>query len=313
MAGPFITVVSIDGGLQCGNKLTVITPTEIVDASKKENNSTIFNTNRQQENNNVPPTETETVQPIITNSIKQSNNKGKVSAIPTLVGADRKPNINNNNVTASAAAAYVTVVSLAEQQMKKLQQLNQDEEKPVYKENDEEIIVEVDDIFSKGIKSSGIPVKSYKNHINAKSIVQLENHIKPYNNNNGRLPTSRSSPAISEEQIITFSNKVKGGKNVHERNSSFVEIESTKDDNGLVEKDKKWQWNENAEIPSVVKEYVTVLRLPGEKLGFGLRFEGGVTNPVDKVRHLFIQSVMPNSPSNKVSRYIFKYIYVCIL
>lgn len=214
--GPFITVVSVDGGLRCGNKLTVITPTEIADCGKKGNNSNNSNSETDQQPKNV---------------LKQGNHKGKVSAIPTLVGVDRKPTNNgissngsntvNDNVT--GGTAYVTVVSLAEQ---------------------EEGIERASSI-QKGIKS-GIPVKSVKNHINTKSIVQLENK-----SHNG--PTQLRPVCGQEEQIITISNKVKG----HYRNSSYTEI-SSKDEN------ENWQSNKDVEIPTNVIEQITVLRLPGK-------------------------------------------------
>jgi len=44
-------------------------------------------------------------------------------------------------------------------------------------------------------------------------------------------------------------------------------------------------------------EEVPVYRLPGERLGFGLKFEGGAA---DVVRRLFIQSCAPDSPASRV-------------
>jgi hypothetical protein len=45
-------------------------------------------------------------------------------------------------------------------------------------------------------------------------------------------------------------------------------------------------------------EHVLVYRLPGERLGFGLKFEGG-TSTSEKVRRLFIQSCAPDSPASR--------------
>lgn len=48
-----------------------------------------------------------------------------------------------------------------------------------------------------------------------------------------------------------------------------------------------------------VCEEVLVYRLPGERLGFGLKFEGG-TKTSECVRRLFIQSCAPDSPASRV-------------
>jgi len=47
-----------------------------------------------------------------------------------------------------------------------------------------------------------------------------------------------------------------------------------------------------------IAEEVLVYRLPGERLGFGLKFEGG-TNTAEKVKRLFIQSSAPDSPASR--------------
>lgn len=47
-----------------------------------------------------------------------------------------------------------------------------------------------------------------------------------------------------------------------------------------------------------VIEEVLVYRLPGERLGFGLKFEGG-TNTAENVKRLFIQSSAPDSPASR--------------
>lgn len=50
---------------------------------------------------------------------------------------------------------------------------------------------------------------------------------------------------------------------------------------------------------SEVIEEVLVYRLPGERLGFGLKFEGGAKT-TEYVRRLFIQSCAPDSPASRV-------------
>lgn len=47
-------------------------------------------------------------------------------------------------------------------------------------------------------------------------------------------------------------------------------------------------------------EHVTVYRLPGERLGFGLRFQGGTRN-TELVHKLYIQSCAADSPASKVA------------
>lgn len=49
---------------------------------------------------------------------------------------------------------------------------------------------------------------------------------------------------------------------------------------------------------TAIEEEVTVYRLPGEKLGFGLKFEGG-TKSAERVRRLFIQSCAAESPAGR--------------
>lgn len=56
--------------------------------------------------------------------------------------------------------------------------------------------------------------------------------------------------------------------------------------------------NNNKTIKDVVEE-VVVYRLPGEKLGFGLKFEGG-TKANEFVERLFIQSCAADSPASNV-------------
>ncbi|KAL7636421.1 UNVERIFIED_CONTAM: hypothetical protein RMT77_013196 [Armadillidium vulgare] len=47
-------------------------------------------------------------------------------------------------------------------------------------------------------------------------------------------------------------------------------------------------------------DQIVVFRLPGERLGLGLKFDGGI-GAVEKVRRLFIQSVAPDSPAARAT------------
>lgn len=53
-------------------------------------------------------------------------------------------------------------------------------------------------------------------------------------------------------------------------------------------------------LSKTVTEEVLVYRLPGERLGFGLKFEGG-TKASEFVKRLFIQSCAPDSPASRVT------------
>ncbi|KAJ8986205.1 hypothetical protein NQ317_009911 [Molorchus minor] len=55
----------------------------------------------------------------------------------------------------------------------------------------------------------------------------------------------------------------------------------------------------NNKVLKDVTEEVIVYRLPGERLGFGLKFEGG-TKASEFVKRLFIQSCAPDSPASRV-------------
>ncbi|KAL3289675.1 hypothetical protein HHI36_023079 [Cryptolaemus montrouzieri] len=56
---------------------------------------------------------------------------------------------------------------------------------------------------------------------------------------------------------------------------------------------------ENPDENEDITEEVLVYRLPGERLGFGLKFEGG-TKATEYVKRLFIQSCAPDSPASRV-------------
>lgn len=75
-----------------------------------------------------------------------------------------------------------------------------------------------------------------------------------------------------------------------EKKSSFVTVLSINNNQNTTTISTKESPNEG--------EIVTVYRLPGERLGFGLKFQGG-TKTDEKVQRLFIQSCDPDSPASK--------------
>lgn len=58
--------------------------------------------------------------------------------------------------------------------------------------------------------------------------------------------------------------------------------------------------NPNPTAESRVPDQVVVFRLPGERLGLGLKFDGGM-GATEKIRRLFIQSVAPDSPASRAT------------
>ncbi|KAM7357572.1 PDZ domain-containing protein big bang isoform 2-T2 [Cochliomyia hominivorax] len=71
---------------------------------------------------------------------------------------------------------------------------------------------------------------------------------------------------------------------------SFITVLSINDNNNLPAK---------SEDLNPETELVVVYRLPGERLGFGLKFQGG-TRSSEKVQKLYIQSCAKDSPASKV-------------
>lgn len=68
----------------------------------------------------------------------------------------------------------------------------------------------------------------------------------------------------------------------------------TKDDEGSSTASK----NPVNGIDGHLEEEVEVFRLPGERLGFGLKFEGG-NKTCERVRRLFVQSCAEQSPASR--------------
>jgi hypothetical protein len=85
-------------------------------------------------------------------------------------------------------------------------------------------------------------------------------------------------------------NVINGAHSDHEKKSSFVTVLS-------INNNQNTTTISTTENPSE-GEIVTVYRLPGERLGFGLKFQGG-TQPNEKVQRLFIQSCDAESPASR--------------
>lgn len=73
------------------------------------------------------------------------------------------------------------------------------------------------------------------------------------------------------------------------KSESFVTVLSIGKENQGVIKSNEDHWDEEVEV----------YRLPGERLGFGLKFEGG-NKTTEKVRRLFVQSCAEQSPASRV-------------
>ena len=85
-------------------------------------------------------------------------------------------------------------------------------------------------------------------------------------------------------------NAINTAHNEQEKKSSFVTVLS-------INNNQNTTTISTAENPNH-GEIVTVYRLPGERLGFGLKFQGG-TQQNEKVQRLFIQSCDADSPASR--------------
>lgn len=54
------------------------------------------------------------------------------------------------------------------------------------------------------------------------------------------------------------------------------------------------------DVPTLAQEEVMVYRLPGERLGFGLKFQGGTRN-AENIQRLYIQSCADDSPASRAT------------
>ncbi|XP_065721067.2 uncharacterized protein bbg isoform X2 [Drosophila suzukii] len=83
--------------------------------------------------------------------------------------------------------------------------------------------------------------------------------------------------------------------------SSFITV-LTINEMELLQQRRQEEEVVNAKVPAMEEqiEDVTVFRLPGERLGFGLKFQGG-TRSTELVQKLYIQSCATDSPASKVA------------
>lgn len=96
--------------------------------------------------------------------------------------------------------------------------------------------------------------------------------------------------------------------NKHQDNGEFVTVVSIGSENTALPCTKQnsseyvtvLTIGDACQLPEITVEEVLVYRLPGERLGFGLKFEGG-TKAAECVKHLFIQSCAPDSPASRAS------------
>lgn len=93
-----------------------------------------------------------------------------------------------------------------------------------------------------------------------------------------------------EPKPMATMNAINGAHNEHEKKSSFVTVLSINNNQNTTTISTSENPNDG--------EIVTVYRLPGERLGFGLKFQGG-TQQNEKVQRLFIQSCDADSPASR--------------
>ncbi|XP_055387181.1 MATH and LRR domain-containing protein PFE0570w-like [Condylostylus longicornis] len=92
---------------------------------------------------------------------------------------------------------------------------------------------------------------------------------------------------LSQERVI-----LPNEHNDLDEDSSFITVLSINENESKLNQENKKQL-------TVISEIVVVYRLPGERLGFGLKFQGG-TKSNEKIQRLFIQSCAPDSPASRV-------------
>lgn len=96
------------------------------------------------------------------------------------------------------------------------------------------------------------------------------------------------------EEFVTV---VSVGQSTSENFVTVLSIGNGKKENEAeASKTSKNLMNEVAE--DYLEEMVEVFRLPGERLGFGLKFEGG-NKTSERVRRLFVQSCAEQSPASR--------------
>lgn len=98
------------------------------------------------------------------------------------------------------------------------------------------------------------------------------------------LPTGRTTPTIETTH--------------NDDHSQFITVLSINDTAQSV--GKAIEPNNSKSSTTIAIEEVIVYRLPGERLGFGLKFQGGTRN-AEKIQKLFIQSCAPDSPASRAT------------
>ncbi|KAK6630143.1 hypothetical protein RUM44_005694 [Polyplax serrata] len=111
-----------------------------------------------------------------------------------------------------------------------------------------------------------------------------------WNSEDSSSPVSNPDSAATDDfiTVVAVENGGNGGEKANDGKkdeASFVTILAIGDTEGK---------SQNSDV----EEEVLVYRLPGERLGFGLKFEGG-TNTAENVKRLFIQSSVPDSPASR--------------
>uniref|UniRef100_A0A1A9WE70 PDZ domain-containing protein n=1 Tax=Glossina brevipalpis TaxID=37001 RepID=A0A1A9WE70_9MUSC len=122
------------------------------------------------------------------------------------------------------------------------------------------------------------------------TVVEVDNLSKKNNNEiSCENLTTKASTALSTQNstFVTVLSINNAGSNQQQKQS----LDINHDDVNDVEEEEE----EDEETETVI-----VYRLPGERLGFGLKFQGGTKN-LEKVQKLFIQSCAKDSPASKVA------------
>ncbi|KAH8405052.1 hypothetical protein KR222_006998 [Zaprionus bogoriensis] len=108
-------------------------------------------------------------------------------------------------------------------------------------------------------------------------------------------------PTSSTKDTNHLKKLVKRQSSVAE-DSSFITVLTINEQQQLLQQQQREKQGESEylEQQADAGEHVTVYRLPGERLGFGLRFQGGTRN-TELVHKLYIQSCAADSPASKVA------------
>ncbi|KAM8708493.1 hypothetical protein ACLKA7_015468 [Drosophila subpalustris] len=107
-------------------------------------------------------------------------------------------------------------------------------------------------------------------------------------------------PTSSTKDTNHLKKLVKRQSSVAE-DSSFITVLTINEQQQLLQQQQQQQQqDQQQQQEGEGTEHVTVYRLPGERLGFGLRFQGGTRN-TELVQKLYIQSCATDSPASKVA------------